>query len=99
MLLRLPLPIICTIEMQVAKGLMPYMTMARDPYELAKGADALIVLTPWNEFMQIDMQRIKNAMHTPVLVDGRNLYDPVEMKALGFVYRGMGRGYDGVPLE
>jgi UDPglucose 6-dehydrogenase len=87
------------VAMQVAKGLMPYMTMARDPYELAKGADALIVLTPWNEFMQIDMQRIKNTMHTPVLVDGRNLYDPVEMKALGFVYRGMGRGYDGVTLE
>jgi UDPglucose 6-dehydrogenase len=87
------------VAMQVAKGLMPYMEMAGDSYELARGADALLVVTPWNEFMQIDMQRIKNAMRTPVLVDGRNLYDPAEMKALGFVYRGIGRGYNGGTKE
>jgi UDPglucose 6-dehydrogenase len=87
------------VAMQVAKGLMPYMEMAGDSYELARGADALLVVTPWNEFMQIDMQRIKNAMRTPVLVDGRNLYDPAEMKALGFMYRGIGRGYNGGTKE
>jgi UDPglucose 6-dehydrogenase len=87
------------VAMQAAKGIMPYMEMVRDPYELAKDADALIALTPWNEFMQIDMQRIQKTMRTPVLVDGRNLYDPAEMKTLGFIYRGIGRGYGSAILD
>lgn len=83
------------VAMDVAAGLMPYMEMTKDPYELVKGADAVIVITPWNEFMQLDMQRIKAAMRTPVMIDGRNLYDPAQMRALGFDYRGIGRGYSG----
>ncbi len=83
------------VAMEVAKGIMPFMAMAKNPYELAQGADALVVMTPWNEFMQLDMQRIKNSMRTPVLVDGRNLYDPATMHQLGFAYRGIGRGYNG----
>jgi UDPglucose 6-dehydrogenase len=62
---------------------------------MAQGADALIVMTPWNEFKQLDMKRIKNAMRTPVLIDGRNIYEPGEMQAIGFAYRGVGRGYNG----
>jgi len=83
------------VAMVVAKPVMPYVQMMKDPYELAKDADAMIVLTPWNEFMQLDMSRIKDAMRTPIVIDGRNLYDPVEMRALGFEYRGVGRGYSG----
>ena len=83
------------VAMEVAKGNMPFMAMAKNPYELAQGADALVVMTPWNEFMQLDMQRIRNSMRTPVLVDGRNLYDPATMHQLGFAYRGIGRGYNG----
>jgi UDPglucose 6-dehydrogenase len=83
------------VAMEVAKGNMPFMAMAKNPYELAQGADALVVMTPWNEFMQLDMQRIRNSMRTPVLVDGRNLYDPAVMHQLGFAYRGIGRGYNG----
>jgi UDPglucose 6-dehydrogenase len=83
------------VAMDVAKGLMSYVEMAKDSYDLVKGVDAVIVMTPWNEFMQLDMQQIKNAMKTPIMIDGRNLYDPAAMKALGFQYRGIGRGYDG----
>ncbi|MBN1201161.1 MAG: UDP-glucose/GDP-mannose dehydrogenase family protein [Anaerolineae bacterium] len=82
------------VAMDVAGRVMPYMQMAPNPYDLVDGADAVIVLTPWNEFKQIDMVRIKAAMRTPVIIDGRNLYDPAKMREMGFVYCGIGRGYD-----
>jgi UDPglucose 6-dehydrogenase len=74
--------------------------MAEDPYKLAEGCDALIVCTEWNEFKQLDMARIHGLMRMPVVVDGRNIYDPDEMDSIGFTYRGIGRGYgsDGNPL-
>jgi UDPglucose 6-dehydrogenase len=81
------------VAMDEAKHIMPYLETAKDSYDLAQGADAIIVLTPWNEFKQLDMQRIKATMRQPILIDGRNLYDPDKMKALGFTYRGVGRGY------
>ncbi len=83
------------VAMDAAKRLMPYVEMCGDAYELATGADALITLTPWNEFKQLDMERIKSLMRTPALVDGRNLYDPALMHRIGFAYRGIGRGYNG----
>lgn len=83
------------VAMEVARSVMPYAQMMKDPYALAKDADAMIVLTPWNEFMQLDMARIQSSMRTPIVIDGRNLYDPAEMRALGFEYRGVGRGYNG----
>ena len=64
-------------------------------YAVAEDADALILMTEWNEFKQLDMERIKGLMRQPVLMDGRNTYDPSRMRKLGFTYRGMGRGYDG----
>jgi UDPglucose 6-dehydrogenase len=67
--------------------------MAEDPYDLAADADALVVSTPWNEFKQLDLARIREVMRRPALVDGRNLYDPAVMRKLGFEYRGFGRGY------
>ena len=71
----------------------PNIAMCNDPYEVAQGADGLVVATPWNEFKQLDMARIAESMKTPILIDGRNLYDPVKMRELGFTYRGVGRGY------
>jgi UDPglucose 6-dehydrogenase len=50
--------------------------------------------TEWNEFKHLDRARIKKAMRQPILIDGRNVYDVEEMQSLGFVYRGMGRGYN-----
>ena len=69
--------------------------LAKDPYQLAKGADCLILVTEWKEFKDLDFARIKRLMRQPVLVDGRNLYDPEKMKRLGFRYAAMGRGAAG----
>jgi len=70
------------------------ITYCKDPYEVAEGADALMLVAEWNEFKQLDMERIKGLMRQPVLMDGRNIYDPQRMRELGFTHRGMGCGYD-----
>jgi UDPglucose 6-dehydrogenase len=71
--------------------LMPEVEYLRDAYEVADGADAIVLITEWNEFRQLDMARVKQLMRRPVIVDGRNIYDPETMRALGFTYRGIGR--------
>jgi UDPglucose 6-dehydrogenase len=69
------------------------VTLCQDAYQTAQGADALVIVTEWNEFKHLSLPRLKEALRQPFVVDGRNIYDPEQMKALGFVYRGMGRGY------
>jgi len=69
--------------------------LCEDAYETATGCDAVILATEWNEFKNLDLLRMRKAMKQPVLVDGRNLYDPGKLQELGFRYRGVGRGYDG----
>jgi UDPglucose 6-dehydrogenase len=64
---------------------------AKDAYGAARNADALAVLTEWNEFLSLDLRRLKRAMRRPVVVDGRNIWDPETMRGMGFVYRGIGR--------
>jgi len=81
------------VAMEIAAPMMPAVTMAPDPYTLAEGCDALMVVTEWNEFKQLDLERIHKVMRQPYLFDGRNIYDPEQMKKLGFYYRGVGRGY------
>ncbi len=81
------------VAMDRAREILNEVTFCQDPYEVAQGCDALIVVTEWNEFKHLDMNWIKQAMRQAVLIDGRNIYDPEEMKALGFTYRGVGRGY------
>ena len=81
------------IAMDNARRILPEVEYFPDPYSLAEGADALIVVTDWNEFKHLDLERIKNLMRRPVLYDGRNIYDPKTMFELGFIYRGVGRGY------
>jgi UDPglucose 6-dehydrogenase len=71
------------------------VTLCEHPYAVAEDADALLLLTPWNEFKQLDMRRILASMKQAVLIDGRNLYEPEAMRDLGFTYRGVGRGYNG----
>jgi UDPglucose 6-dehydrogenase len=68
------------------------------PYEAAKGADALLVLTEWEEFKQLDMQRIRQLLRYPIVIDGRNLFGPEMMRQAGFIYLSMGRP-DVVPSE
>lgn len=85
------------VAMENARRLLPAVTLCPDPYALAEDCDALVVVTDWNEFKNLDLERIRNAMRRPVLLDGRNLYNPAEMRALGFTYIGMGRGYEASP--
>jgi UDPglucose 6-dehydrogenase len=61
-------------------------------YEAIDGADALVVVTDWNEYRHPDFNKIKSLLKQPVIVDGRNLYDPAKMRALGFTYLSIGRG-------
>jgi UDPglucose 6-dehydrogenase len=82
------------VAMEVAKPLMAEVEMFPDPYTMAQGCDALVVVTPWNEFKQLDLEKIHGLMTQPVLFDGRNIYDPETMKRLGFRYLGLGRGYN-----
>jgi UDPglucose 6-dehydrogenase len=74
---------------------MPQLHLVEDPYELAQGADALLVCTEWNEFKQLDLVRVRSLMHRPVLIDGRNIYDPQIMAELGFRYKAVGRSHTG----
>lgn len=63
-----------------------------DSFDCLKDADALIVVTEWNEFRHPDFDRMKSLMKQPVVFDGRNIYDPISMKEKGFIYYGIGRG-------
>jgi UDPglucose 6-dehydrogenase len=78
----------------VASRLLPQVELADNAYDLAEGCDALVVVTEWNEFKNLDLARIRDLMAGNVLIDGRNIYEPENMKELGFYYRGIGRGYE-----
>lgn len=79
------------VAMTVAAGRLPAVEMFKNPYDMASGCDALIVVTEWNEFKQLDLAKLKSLLKTPVIYDGRNIYDPATMKAMGFTYRAIGR--------
>jgi len=78
--------------MNEAAHLVPRVKLCRDAYEVAHGADCLAILTEWNEFKELDFKRLKKLMRQPLIVDGRNIYDPRTMRKLGFRYLGVGRG-------
>jgi UDPglucose 6-dehydrogenase len=76
------------------------ITFANSPYEAARGADALLILTEWEEFANLDLDRIRKELKYPIVIDGRNLYDPEVMAAQGFTYYSVGRAAslpDGMP--
>jgi len=77
--------------MPVLKRTMNSIRYCEDAYAVADGADALLIVTEWDEFRALDMDRLKRVMRRPVIVDGRNIYDPLVMREHGFVYRGVGR--------
>jgi UDPglucose 6-dehydrogenase len=74
-----------------AKAVFPEVEYGRDPYDVAKGCDALVLVTEWNQFRRLDLHRIKTLLKTPIFIDLRNVYDPDQMKRLGFNYCGVGR--------
>ena len=77
--------------MERSRTLMPDIEYMEGAYEVAAGADAVVVVTEWNEFRDLDLARVKQSMRKPVVIDGRNIYDPTVMRNLGFTYRGIGR--------
>ena len=79
-------------SMAKAKAIFKKVKYRADPYEAVEGSSAVLLLTEWNEFKQVDFKKVKSLMRRPVLVDGRNMYDSLEMKEHGFQYFGMGRG-------
>lgn len=64
---------------------------SKNPYEAARRADALVIVTEWREFLELDFKRIKKLLRQPIIFDGRNLYEPERMKKLGFQYHSIGR--------
>ncbi len=79
----------------VAKGeaekVLPELEYGEDAYDVAKGCDALVLATEWNQFRRLDLQRIKKLLRNPIFIDLRNVYEPDQMKKLGFNYCGVGR--------
>jgi UDPglucose 6-dehydrogenase len=83
------------VARKTAAPLMPAVEICEDVYGMAEGCDALVVVTEWNEFKQLDLERVKQLLKSPVIYDGRNIYDPALMHQLGFAYRAIGRGFNG----
>ena len=77
--------------MEHARSILPDIEYMDGAYEVAAGADAVVVITEWNEFRVLDLGRVRKSMRKPVVIDGRNIYDPAAMRGLGFTYRGIGR--------
>ncbi len=69
----------------------PEITLCEDSYDVCRGADVLVIVTEWNEFRMLDLDRVKELMAVPILVDLRNIYDPAAMRAAGIRYESVGR--------
>jgi UDPglucose 6-dehydrogenase len=79
------------VAMTEAAKVLPEVRFARDEYEAVTDADALVFVTEWNQFRALDMARVRDLMKSPRIADLRNIYDPADMRALGFEYVGVGR--------
>ncbi|HOR42189.1 MAG TPA: UDP-glucose/GDP-mannose dehydrogenase family protein [Atribacterota bacterium] len=79
------------MAMENTRKLFPELFYGQDEYETVRGSDALVILTEWNQFRNLNLTRIKKLLKEPIIVDMRNLYDPEKVKKLGFRYTGIGR--------
>jgi UDPglucose 6-dehydrogenase len=77
--------------MDKAREVLPGVEFCDNPYAAAAGADGLIICTEWDEFRQLDLEKLRGVMGQPIIFDGRNLFDPQKMSGLGFVYKSIGR--------
>jgi UDPglucose 6-dehydrogenase len=77
--------------MKEAKAVLPELECGEDAYDVARGADALVLATEWNQFRRLDLPRIRGLLKRPIFIDLRNVYDPDQMRRLGFDYCGVGR--------
>ncbi|MFH1540658.1 MAG: UDP-glucose/GDP-mannose dehydrogenase family protein [Elusimicrobiota bacterium] len=74
-----------------AKEVLKNVVYCDNPYEVAKNSDCLAILTEWEEIKKIDLEKIKKLLKHPIIIDGRNIFNPKKMEKLGFIYRGVGR--------
>ncbi len=79
------------VAMEEAKHSLPDIEYATDEYDAIKGADALVIVTEWNQFRALDMEKVKSLLKAPKIADLRNIYEPQDMKDMGFEYVGVGR--------
>jgi len=78
-------------SMERAKTVLTDVEFCKDPYEVAKDSDALLILTEWNEFKELDLHKLKSLLNNPLIIDGRNIYNPENMRKEGFTYVSVGR--------
>jgi len=77
--------------MEKAKAVLQDVTYVDDMNAVADGCDALVIATEWPAFKKLDLERARKSLTHPIMFDGRNLFDPKEMEALGFIYKSIGR--------
>ncbi|MCX6354550.1 MAG: UDP-glucose/GDP-mannose dehydrogenase family protein [Candidatus Aureabacteria bacterium] len=77
--------------MAVARKLLKGVRFCKNPYEVAQGSDALVVVTEWDEFKNLNLARVRKIMNHPIIIDGRNIFDPATMEEKGFIYKSVGR--------
>jgi UDPglucose 6-dehydrogenase len=77
--------------MHNALKIMPDIEYCRNPYDVAKSSDALIIITEWKEFSNLKLSKIRKLLKMPIIIDGRNIFEPTTMKKLGFIYSSIGR--------
>jgi UDPglucose 6-dehydrogenase len=79
------------VAMEEAKHCLPDIEYATDEYDAIEGADVLVFMTEWNQFRALDMKKVKSLLKAPRIVDLRNIYEPADMREMGFEYIGVGR--------
>ncbi|MBI4999597.1 UDP-glucose/GDP-mannose dehydrogenase family protein [Candidatus Gottesmanbacteria bacterium] len=79
------------VTMPRARQILKNVIYCKNSEEVGKGADALLIITEWNEFRQLNLAKIKKLLKKPIIFDGRNIYNPEKVKKLGFIYKGVGR--------
>jgi UDPglucose 6-dehydrogenase len=80
------------VAIQNARDVLRDVQFFNNPYEAIRDCEALVVATEWDEFRNLDMRAVKVLLKSPIIFDGRNIYEPLEMEKLGFLYMGIGRG-------
>lgn len=78
--------------MEKANEILQGVKFCKDPYEACKGSDCLLIVTEWNEFKELDFAKVKKLLKRPLIIDGRNIYEPRSLEELGFTYIGIGKG-------
>jgi UDPglucose 6-dehydrogenase len=79
------------VAMEEAKHYLSDIEYAKDEYDAINGADVLVIITEWNQFRALDMEKVKKLLKSPKIADLRNIYEPDDMREFGFEYVGVGR--------